>query len=192
MFRSVTNEFNGTVLNVGTGPRSLTSLLIHLLFNLMKKILNSKTSKLCLTFKSETRFAKMSWKAAFKKRFPNSPISYSISFLLLHEVTAIVPFPLVFSALYALDISPPGDVDLILSNYNLTNSKDKEKAENFANRIATKFFTPDNTKIFMQLVTTYAIVKLMFPVRIALSAYLTPSVANRFIEPMLKRFKRFK
>ncbi|KAI8149918.1 hypothetical protein BJV82DRAFT_662019 [Fennellomyces sp. T-0311] len=115
-----------------------------------------------------------SWKK-YAQQFRNKPASYLTSFAILHEITAIIPLPIVY---YSLDYS---DIRIPVP----------EQAVAEGNRIMSKVRTrygyepldPDS-RVMVNLATSYAVVKAMLPLRIAASVALTPLMAERFIGPI--------
>ncbi|CAO3649673.1 unnamed protein product [Mucor hiemalis] len=96
------------------------------------------------------------------------------TFAILHELTAIAPFPFIYWALDASSINIPFP-DAVVNEGN----KFINKA-----RVYYKYppLEPDN-RVMINLVTTYCIVKAMLPLRIAGSVAMTPFFAERFVGP---------
>ncbi|KAI9264287.1 hypothetical protein BDA99DRAFT_508917 [Phascolomyces articulosus] len=116
--------------------------------------------------------------STFKKyaeQFRHKPASYLTSFALLHEITAIIPLPIVYYTLDYSDIRVPVP----------------EQAVAEGNRIMSKVRTrygyeplDSDSQVMVNLATSYAVVKAMLPLRIAASVALTPFMAERLIGPM--------
>ncbi|KAI9498368.1 hypothetical protein BDB00DRAFT_881252 [Zychaea mexicana] len=121
------------------------------------------------------------WKK-YAEQFRHKPASYLTSFALLHEITAIVPLPIVYYTLDNSDIRIPVP----------------EKAVAEGNRIMSKVRTrygyepldPDS-RVMVNLATSYAVVKAMLPLRIAASVALTPFMAERLVGPIGAFVTRF-
>jgi hypothetical protein len=97
----------------------------------------------------------------FVKQKPGSHLS---SFLILHEVTAIVPIPVFY---YFLD------------KYDITYSIPSEYTDSGSKRMTKMlaYFGMDvdvNSKQMIHWVASYVIVKAMMPLRIGLCLFLTP------------------
>ncbi|KAI9146592.1 hypothetical protein BKA69DRAFT_1014053, partial [Paraphysoderma sedebokerense] len=96
------------------------------------------------------------------------------AFAILHEITAIVPLPLIYFFLDATNISVPIPESAIA------------EGNKYINRVLTYFkFEPleEGSKALLNATTSYAIVKALMPVRIALCVFLTPWWARVVIEP---------
>ncbi|KAG2220543.1 hypothetical protein INT45_004149 [Circinella minor] len=113
------------------------------------------------------------WKK-YAEQFRNKPASYLTSFAILHEITAIIPLPIVYYTLDFCDIRIPVP----------------EQAVAEGNRIMSKVRTrygyeplEADSRVMVNLATSYAVVKAMLPLRIAASVALTPFMAERFIGP---------
>ncbi len=92
------------------------------------------------------------------------------SFAILHEITAIIPLPIVFYVIHSLDLSIPFPEDILQE----ANKKMKKMLVYFG--INVDF--AEDSKVMIELATTYAVVKALMPVRIGLSFLLTPAFAR--------------
>ncbi|OMJ26641.1 hypothetical protein AYI69_g3953 [Smittium culicis] len=118
----------------------------------------------------------------YKKRFQNKPGSHLASFIILHELTAIVPLFALFYLMQTFDfnfhipqeILDSGDryISKILEYFGLENSITK------------------GSKSFVYMLTSYAIIKSMLPLRIALCFALTPLFSRFAVEPITLLFKK--
>ncbi|KAL7312496.1 hypothetical protein PS15m_008252 [Mucor circinelloides] len=119
----------------------------------------------------------------YAQQFKSKPGSYMTTFAVLHELTAVAPFPFIYWALDASSVKIPFP-DTVVSEGN-----------RFINKARVYYgyepLEPEN-RVMMNLVTTYCIVKALLPVRIAASVGMTPFFAERFVGPMVafvrKRF----
>ncbi|KAI9481238.1 MAG: hypothetical protein EXX96DRAFT_482317 [Benjaminiella poitrasii] len=113
----------------------------------------------------------------YAQQFKSKPGSYMTSFAILHEITAIVPFPIIYLLLDISSVKIPFP-DTVVSEGN-----------RFINKARVHYgyepLGPDN-RTMINLVTTYGIVKALLPVRIAASAAMTPFFAERLVGPILK------
>ncbi|CAF0859048.1 unnamed protein product [Adineta steineri] len=112
------------------------------------------------------------------------PASHITAFAILHEVTAILPFPLIYFPLKWLNIGQylPIPIEYI------------QEGNKKINRVRTRYgFEPldESSMVLVNLSMTYAIVKILLPLRIGLSLMLTPWLAS-IITRSLSGLKRFK
>lgn len=136
----------------------------------------------------------------YAQQFKSKPGSYMTTFAVLHELTAVAPFPFIYWVLDASSAKVPFP-DTVVSEGN-----------KFINRARVYYgYEPleAENRVMMNLVTTYCIVKVrkilfiyknglltklqaLLPVRIAASVGMTPFFAERFVGPMVafvrKRF----
>ncbi|OMJ21612.1 hypothetical protein AYI70_g3373 [Smittium culicis] len=118
----------------------------------------------------------------YKKRFQDKPGSHLASFIILHELTAIVPLFALFYLMQTFDfdfhipqeILDSGDryISKILEYFGLENSITK------------------GSKSFVYMLTSYAIIKSMLPLRIALCFALTPFFSRLAVEPITLLFNK--
>ncbi|PVU94201.1 hypothetical protein BB561_002756 [Smittium simulii] len=112
----------------------------------------------------------------YKQRFRAHPGSHLSSFLILHEVTAIVPIFGVYYILKALELKFPIP-DSLLSEANKRISRLRSMMG----------FEPleaqDLTMVY--LVASYALVKAVLPLRLAACFALTPFFSRTVVEPIL-------
>ncbi|CAF1432556.1 unnamed protein product [Rotaria magnacalcarata] len=117
-------------------------------------------------------------------RLKERPASHITAFAILHELTAIIPFPLIY---FPLKWSYVGKFLPIPIEYIQEGNKK-------INRIRTRYgFKPldESSLVLVNLSMTYAIVKLILPLRIGLSLMLTPWLAS-IITRLLSLLKRVK
>eukprot|EP00842_Homolaphlyctis_polyrhiza_P005545 jgi/Hompol1/5992/HPOL_000157-RA len=107
----------------------------------------------------------------YAHHFKDAPASHLAAFAVLHEATAIVPLPLIYYLLVAVDARIPFPEDVL-----------KE-----ANRRVTKLMKAvgfdsatlnDDSQAMIYMATSYAVVKALMPVRVALSLLMTPWLAR--------------
>lgn len=127
-------------------------------------------------------------------RFKNAPVSYVTSFLLVHEITAIVPLFGLWWYFNRNDFVPPGLPDwLIVKGMAVIDKLLESQGWSFLNM-------ENSSRVVMQGAAAYALVKATLPVRIPISLLLTPPFARWIFIPttrgvgrMFKRiFKRNK
>ncbi|ODQ54190.1 hypothetical protein SAICODRAFT_64937 [Saitoella complicata NRRL Y-17804] len=127
----------------------------------------------------------------YADRFKHQPISHIASFIILHELTAIVPLPFVFFAIHSLDLTIP--TGLPLDYIDLA----AQKVGNMTRTWGWEGFWGDKgVHVVYEAAAAYAIVKAMLPLRVALSLWMTPFFARRVVVPVtrfpLKLFRRNK
>ncbi|KAI8332872.1 hypothetical protein BC941DRAFT_380971 [Chlamydoabsidia padenii] len=112
----------------------------------------------------------------YTEQFKNKPGSYITTFAVLHELTAIVPFPLVYYGLSWSSIQLPVPEQAI------------HEGNRIVNKVRTRYgYEPleaDN-RAMVNLATTYAIVKILLPLRIGASVAMTPFIAEKWVGPLM-------
>lgn len=133
----------------------------------------------------------------FNRYFKGSsvPYSYLPSFLILHEITAIVPLPVFYYSFRALDWNPTLDSEwldrgILYAKKRFKTQQDEVENDENADISArmTSIESSDTTKMVLHLASAYALTKMLLPARLALSALMTPWFARRVIEPNWTRF----
>ncbi|KAK9473230.1 uncharacterized protein V1510DRAFT_363948 [Dipodascopsis tothii] len=121
----------------------------------------------------------------YAKSFVEAPAAHAFSLFLLHEVTAVVPL---FGLLYvfrALDWVPPFSDELLGLGRTV-----------FAKMVADNHWAEEGTaeaaKLVLQGATAYTIVKILLPVRLVLSIWLTPWFTRLSILPLIELFNSAK
>ncbi|KAG2182720.1 hypothetical protein INT44_005700 [Umbelopsis vinacea] len=146
-----------------------------------------------IRFYSQSQQALRGWRK-YAHQFRDKPASYLTSFAILHELTAIVPLPLVY---YFLD-------------YSQLNIPVPEDAITEGNRVISKMRTKygyepldPNSRVMLNMVASYAVVKVNFlfprnwiikaflPLRIAASVAMTPFLAEKAVGPFVRTVSRF-
>ncbi|PKC02312.1 hypothetical protein RhiirA5_238676, partial [Rhizophagus irregularis] len=106
--------------------------------------------------------------------FRSKPGSYIVSFAILHELTAIVPIPLVYIFLSSTGIQIPFPQQAL------------DEGNKFINKVVTYYGYPpfnNGSRIALNAATSYAVVKAIMPLRIAACVWMTPWTAERIIGP---------
>lgn len=120
-------------------------------------------------------------------RVLTAPGSHIVAFLILHEITAIVPLFALWYAFHHYGFIPTGIPDWILG-----------KGIDFVNVLAEKYNwglmakAADSSRILMEGAAAYSIVKITLPLRAAFSIMLMPWFARIFVLPITGLFKRKK
>ncbi|KAA8915128.1 hypothetical protein TRICI_002737 [Trichomonascus ciferrii] len=117
--------------------------------------------------------------------FINTPVSHVTSFLVLHELTAIVPLFGLWGVFHYLDYTP------VMSDWLM--ERGIEFIKNMGERNGWDFSKPEaGYKLIVQGAASYAIVKSILPFRAAISLFLTPWFARHFVIPFTRIFRIFK
>lgn len=117
--------------------------------------------------------------------FINTPVSHVTSFLVLHELTAVVPLFGLWGAFHYLDYTP------MMSDWLM--ERGIEFIKKMGERNGWDFSTPEmGYKLIVQGAASYAIVKTILPFRAAFSLLLTPWFARHFVVPFTRIFRIFK
>lgn len=138
------------------------------------------------------------WMAKYGDRFKNHPASHVTSFLILHELTALLPLPFLFWLFHSFDWTPEGmfvsgrvppfsahtyeeNHPLKLTCQGLPNEY-IEKGVKVAGKQLSKwglnYTGDDGSRYLFEGAAAYAVVKLLLPLRIAASLSLTPFFAR--------------
>ncbi|OLY77945.1 hypothetical protein AYI68_g8018 [Smittium mucronatum] len=125
--------------------------------------------------------AKLSGWRKYKKSFQDRPGSHLVSFIVLHELTAILPVVLLFYFMEAFDFDFNIPKDIL------------DTGDRYISKML-EFFGLENavtrgSKHFVYLLTSYSIIKSLLPFRIALCFALTPAFSRLAIEPLFSAFK---
>ncbi|TPX65712.1 hypothetical protein SpCBS45565_g04937 [Spizellomyces sp. 'palustris'] len=101
--------------------------------------------------------------------FRDHPGSHLVSFALLHELTAVVPLPLIYLLLSTCDLPIPFP-EAVLAEGNKRMSK----------MLATFGWGPieEGSQVMLHMATSYALVKAAMPLRIGLCFFMTPWFAR--------------
>ncbi|KAF8935222.1 hypothetical protein CPC16_009856 [Podila verticillata] len=120
----------------------------------------------------------------YAEQFKNKPASHLISFGILHEITAIVPLPIIYFGLVETGINIPFPEQAI------------EEGNRFVGKVA-KYYGwnmegADGARMMLNMATSYAVVKAFMPLRLALCVWMTPWTATRIVSPVMNFWRRFK
>ncbi|KAI5211663.1 hypothetical protein E4T42_08108 [Aureobasidium subglaciale] len=135
----------------------------------------------------------------------NAPISHITAFLILHELTAVIPlFGLTF-VFHKFDWLPPffsegyyvkegvAKFGRYFRRKGWIRDADGEGFEDEKNRKGFAKWWPkgeDGVRLLVEVATAYAITKALLPLRLGLSLWLTPNFAKISTLPIKKFFKR--
>ncbi|RKO86758.1 hypothetical protein BDK51DRAFT_23545, partial [Blyttiomyces helicus] len=99
-----------------------------------------------------------------------APGSHVVSFLTLHELTAIIPLPIVYFALDALDVRVPFPEDVLAEG----NRRVGKMMVYFGIGEGIR----EDSQAMLRMATAYAVVKAAMPFRIGLCLVMTPWFAR--------------
>lgn len=122
--------------------------------------------------------------AKYRQRFPSSVGSHVVSFALLHELTAILPLPLIYYTLQAYpsllkDLPPPAEKSIQSINRSLNSISEKLS-------LGQSAVVDEDSRLVVHLAASYGLIKVLMPWRLALSAALTPWFSRRVVDPVMK------
>lgn len=117
-------------------------------------------------------------------RFLNAPVSHVTSFMILHELTAIAPLFGLWGLFSYYEYMPPGIPQFLI-----------ESGTDFINRMGernswTSLKSEEGAKMVLQGAAAYAIVKVLLPVRAAVSLLVMPWFARWVVIPCTRTFRR--
>lgn len=122
---------------------------------------------------------------AYAERINQAPVSHITSFLLLHELSAIVPLFSLWGGFYYFDYVPGGIPDWVI-----------ERGTGFITRMAERNdwqfveAAGRGSRIILQGAASYAIVKAVMPLRLVFSLWATPATARWVIIPISSQLTR--
>jgi hypothetical protein len=124
------------------------------------------------------------WKY-YKSLLQDKPFSHLTSFIILHELTAVIPIASFYYFQSAFDVNIPVPSFIL------------EGTDKFVNWAISSMVDPssqegnfDKPLVILRLGTAYGIVKMLMPLRLILSFYLTPWFARAFVEPCTQASRR--
>ncbi|KAJ3414880.1 hypothetical protein HDV05_005944 [Chytridiales sp. JEL 0842] len=168
---------------------------------------------------SRWRAALHRWKAQ-AAQIRKSPGSHLTSFLILHEMTAVLPIPFIYYTIQVTGYQIPVPQNLVdegnrrmgkLMRKWFPDEEEKQQvgalpsglseSDNKGASYVTSDLAPSTLKagkwdvgrgarVIVDLATSYAIVKLLMPVRLAASLAMTPWFARVAVVPVSNGFKR--
>nr|CAG8438477.1 15364_t:CDS:2 [Entrophospora candida]CAG8464390.1 10039_t:CDS:2 [Entrophospora candida] len=117
----------------------------------------------------------------YAQQFRSKPASYLFTFAFLHEITAVIPIPIVYIALDTTGLQVPFPQQIL------------DEGNRFINRVVTYYgYEPleNGSKVALNLATSYAIVKSIMPLRIAACVWMTPWAAEKIVSPSISLFRK--
>ncbi|KAI5953913.1 hypothetical protein CANMA_004752 [Candida margitis] len=122
----------------------------------------------------------------YTAKFVNAPLSHLIAFVVLHEITAIVPLIGIWYYLH----QHPGFIPLDLPQWALT--KGAKVIDSAMGQFDWSFNTSDKLSVIMEGAYAFTIVKLFLPLRIIISLWGMPWFAKWFVLPITNLFGNWK
>lgn len=122
----------------------------------------------------------------YTAKFVNAPFSHLIAFIVLHEITAIVPLIGIWYYLH----QHPGFIPLDLPQWALT--KGAKVIDSAMGQFDWSFNTSDKLSVIMEGAYAFTIVKLFLPVRVIVSLWGMPWFAKWFVLPVTNLFSNWK
>ncbi|KAH3678437.1 hypothetical protein WICMUC_001454 [Wickerhamomyces mucosus] len=116
-------------------------------------------------------------------RLINAPISHITSFLILHELTAVVPFLGLWYFFHHFQFLPADIPSWIII-------KGTKFAESVLGDTINDWSIADRTRIIIEGATAYGIVKATFPLRVIFSLFMTPWFARVLVNPIFNLFRK--
>lgn len=120
-------------------------------------------------------------------RFIDAPFSHVTAFLILHELTAIVPLVGIWWVLHKYNFSIPLDLPLWAIDKGTKIIDKLLESVDFS-----KFSLNDKWRIISEGAYAYVIVKFLLPVRVFVSLALMPWFARTFVVPFTSLFSKKK
>lgn len=122
----------------------------------------------------------------YTTRFMNAPVSHVVSFLILHELTAIVPLLSLWYLFHQFpDMLPSFDLPTWAIDKGTKIIDDAMNKYDFADYSINEKF-----QFIMEGAYAFVVVKFLLPIRLVVSLGLMPSFARWFVIPFTKIFKR--
>lgn len=126
-----------------------------------------------------------SFMSRYASRVKNAPVSNVTAFLILHELSAIVPLFGFWGIFYYYDYIPVGIPESWINS-------GKEYVQRLAKRNGWDFVGENansGSRLVLQGAAAYVIVKAILPLRLMFSLWAMPTVANYCILPFTRVFK---
>lgn len=144
----------------------------------MPKIEDDKLHKL---IRRSRLLTKLNGNPRYKKYFNNlseaGAVSTVTSFLILHEITAVLPLFVLWGLLYSLDIHEQYELPVYFKD--LLN-----KCGDSIDRLVGEYCDDwDKDRLILSGAISYAIVKLLYPVRIIFSFWAAPYMGKWIVKP---------
>ncbi|KAJ3332905.1 hypothetical protein HDU76_012642 [Blyttiomyces sp. JEL0837] len=128
----------------------------------------------------------------------SAPASHLTSFLILHELTAIIPLPIIYYGLSTTGLQIPIPQQLVedsarriqkvMKRYGFDDGSATSSESGSEGWDAAKI--EKHARVVLDIATSYALVKMMMPARLAVSAALTPWFARVAVVPMRDFIKK--
>ncbi|SCV03256.1 LAME_0H08966g1_1 [Lachancea meyersii CBS 8951] len=129
---------------------------------------------------------KPKFRAYFDKLAHTSPVSTITSFLILHEITAIVPLFGLWWALYKLNLDEQYNLPVYFKELlNQCGDSIEKLVDNYDQGF-------DRNRLILSGAVSYAIVKVLYPIRVLVSLWAAPFFLKWVLAPFRKLGQLFK
>jgi len=133
----------------------------------------------------------------YTKRLIDAPISHVTSFLILHEITAVVPLLGLFGLFHYSNWLPETWTEgkwvkegtEKFSRYFSRKGWIADDEDNMAGK-RSKWTGEQGVRVVLEVAVAYAITKALLPARLILSVWATPWFARVFVLPITRLFGR--
>lgn len=123
----------------------------------------------------------------YVRKIRKAPLSNTVAFLMVHQAGAIASFVGIWSAFHYFNYVPSSIPTWVLSK---ATHAVQTMAENHEWTLITK--AGKGSRLVLQGAGAYSVAKALFPLRLALSLYLTPICADKLVIPFTRIFSRSK
>ncbi|KAI3644439.1 hypothetical protein MP228_010603 [Amoeboaphelidium protococcarum] len=135
----------------------------------------------------------------FNARFASldrrTSLQYFTSFVILHELSAVIPLPVIYYGLWANGFGDGLSDQQVIETLHI-----RQEYLDKARRVYHKYASSttedsgnttqkDVSPVIVRMAASYAVVKLLMPARLALSAVLTPQFTRSVVAPISRRFR---
>ncbi|KAI5951846.1 hypothetical protein KGF54_004921 [Candida jiufengensis] len=122
----------------------------------------------------------------YASKFVNAPFSSLVAFIILHEITAIVPLIGIWYYIH----QHPGFIPLDLPQWAI--SKGAKVMDSMMGKFDWNLNTADKFSVIVEGAYAFTIVKFLLPIRVVISLYFMPWFARWFILPITNIFSNMK
>ncbi|KAJ3161305.1 hypothetical protein HDU86_007087 [Geranomyces michiganensis] len=119
----------------------------------------------------------------YANQLKSHPASHLVSFAILHELTAIIPLPLIYYLLITSDMSIPFPEDVLAEGNRRMSALCRMVGVNGLE---------EGSKVMLNMATAYAVVKVGMPLRIGVCLAATPWFARVAVVPVQTLFGRMR
>ncbi|CCE83438.1 Piso0_004013 [Millerozyma farinosa CBS 7064] len=121
---------------------------------------------------------------SYTRNFINAPVSHVTAFVILHELSAVVPLVGIWYIIHNYNFGIPLDLPSWAIEKGTKIIDSSLKSFDFST-----FTLEDKAKFILEGAYSYAIVKSLFPLRIGFSLFFMPTFAKYFVVPFTRIFR---